>query len=86
VGYPSDTADLIERDGVWWPHVVVSVGAPAVEQTDVVVGIDLGINRPAVSSSGRFLGQRRWKAIEGRYFRLTRALQKKGSRAIACWR
>jgi len=81
VGYPSDTADLIEKDGEWWLHVVVTVPAPQVEQTDVVVGVDLGINRPAVTSNNQFLGQRRWKAVEGRYFRLTRALQKKGSRS-----
>jgi putative transposase len=76
LGYPVDTADLVERNGAWWLHVVVTVAVPDVAPTDQVVGVDLGINRPAVTSSGRFLGQRRWKAVEGRYFRLTRALQK----------
>jgi putative transposase len=80
-GYPVDTADLIERDGRWWLHVVVTVPAPEIEPTDQVVGVDLGINRPAVASNNRFLGQRRWKAVEGRYFRLTRALQKQGTKA-----
>src|SRR6266498_1823012 len=80
-GYPVDTADLVEHTGVWWLHVVVTVPAPAVEPTDQVVGIDLGINRPAVTSTHRFLGQRRWKAVEGRYFRLTRALQKNGTKS-----
>src|SRR5205085_11851319 len=65
----------------WWLHVVVTVPAPEVQPTDQVIGVDLGINRPAVTSSGRFLGQRRWKAIEGRYFRQIRALQKKGSKS-----
>jgi hypothetical protein len=48
-----------------------------------VISVDTkkGINRPAVTSNNQFLGQRRWKAVEGRYFRLTRALQKKGSRS-----
>jgi len=80
-GYPVDTADLIERDGAWWLHVVVTVPAPKVEPTDAVVGVDLGIHRPAVTSNNRFLGQRRWKAVEGRYFRLTRALQQKGTKS-----
>jgi IS605 OrfB family transposase len=80
-GYPSDTADLIGRDGEWWLHVVVTVPAPQVALTDQVVGVDLGINRPAVTSNNAFLGKRRWKAIEGRYFRLTRALQKKGTKS-----
>jgi putative transposase len=61
--------------------VVVTVPAPAVEPTDQVVGVDLGLNRPAVTSNNRFLGQRRWKAIEGRYFKRMRALQKKGTKS-----
>src|SRR6266508_3427211 len=44
---PVDTADLVERDGCWWLHVVVTVGAPQVEPTDAIVGVDLGISRPA---------------------------------------
>lgn len=80
-GYPVDTADLIERDGVWWLHVVVTVPAPAVEPTDEVLGVDLGIAQPAVTSNNRFLGNRRWKAIEGRLFKLKRSLQKKGTRS-----
>jgi IS605 OrfB family transposase len=37
--------------------------------------------RPAVTSHNRFLGQRRWKAIEGRLFHLKRNLQKKGTKS-----
>jgi len=81
VGYPVDTADLIERDRSWWLHVVVTVPPPEVESSDQVVGVDLGVNRPAVTSNNQFLGQRRWKAIEGRYFKLTRALQKKRTKS-----
>jgi IS605 OrfB family transposase len=80
-GYPVDTADLINRDGVWWLHVVVTVPAPAVEPTDEVVGVDLGIAQPAVTSTNRFLGKPAWKAIEGRRFYLKRQLQRKGSRS-----
>ncbi len=80
-GYPTDTADLVNRHGVWWLHVVVTVPAPAVEPIDQVIGVDLGIVRPAVTSHNRFLGQRRWKAIEGRVFHLRRALQQKGTRS-----
>jgi putative transposase len=80
-GYPTDTADLLERDGQWWLHVVVSVPVPNIPLSDEVVGVDLGLNRPAVTSNNCFLGQRRWKVIEGRYFKLTRALQKKGTKS-----
>ena len=80
-GNPTDTADLIFRDGRWWLHVVVTVPAPQVEPADQVIGVDLGINRPAVTSNNCFLGWRRWKAVEGRYFKLVRALQKKGTKS-----
>jgi putative transposase len=80
-GYPVDTADLLFRGGVWWLHVVVTVGAPEIEKTDQVVGVDLGIVRPAVTSNNHFLGKRAWKAVEGRLFHLKRALQKKGTKS-----
>jgi putative transposase len=80
-GYPADTADLIFRNGRWWLHVVVTVPAPDITPTDQVVGVDLGIAQPAVTSNNRFLGKRRWKAIEGRLFHLKRALQKKGTKS-----
>jgi putative transposase len=80
-GKPPDTADLIERDGRWWLHVVVTVPAPIVSWSDQVVGVDLGISRPAVTSTNRFLGKKAWKAIEGRLFHLKRALQKKATRS-----
>jgi len=80
-GFPTDTADLIERNGIWWLHVVVSVPVRDIAPTDDVVGVDLGLVRPAVTSHNRFLGKRAWKAIEGRLFKLKRALQKKGTKS-----
>ncbi len=80
-GYPVDTADLLFRHGRWWLHVVVTVPAPEIAPTDQIVGIDLGITRPAVTSNNRFLGKRAWKAIEGKLFHLKRALQKQGTKS-----
>jgi IS605 OrfB family transposase len=80
-GYPVDTADLINQDGVWWLHVVVTVPAPAVEPTEEVVGVDLGLAQPAVTSNNQFLGKRVWKDIEGRLFSLKRHLQRRGTRS-----
>ncbi|HEX6292142.1 MAG TPA: transposase [Herpetosiphonaceae bacterium] len=79
IGCAPDSADLILRDGDWWLHIVVTVPAPEVRLTETVMGVDLGLAHPAVTSTRQFLGKRRWKAIEGRYFHLRRALQKKGS-------
>jgi hypothetical protein len=80
--YATDTADLIWRDGRCWLHIVVSVPTPKIEPTDQVVGVDLGLSRPVVTSNGRFLGKRAWKAIEGRVFKLKRALQKCGTKSV----
>ena len=76
-----DSADLIKRKGRFWLHAVVSL--PDVEYVDnqQVVGIDLGLRRPAVLSNNTFLGQRRWRGVDNRYFRLKRALQAKGTRS-----
>src|SRR4051794_17041665 len=47
VGCQTDSADLMLRDGGWWLHVVVTVPSPAVQPTDTVIGVDLGLAQPA---------------------------------------
>lgn len=80
-GCEEDTADLICRDGVWWLHVVVTVPAPEIEPTDDVIGVDLGLAQPAVTSNGHFLGKKAWRAIEARRFKQRRALQARGTKS-----
>jgi len=81
-GLPVDTADLIQRqDGTWWLHVVVTLAPPVIAQTEEVIGIDLGLAHPAVTSTNQFLGKKAWKATEGRYFRLKRRLQRCGTKS-----
>jgi len=75
------TADLLCRNGKWWLHVVVSVPEPVVPHNETVIGIDLGLNRPAVTSHKQFLGSKRWKEIDRRSFRLKRKLQVKGTKS-----
>ena len=77
VGY--DSADLIYRKGRFWLHVVVTLPEAEFTPNGDVVGVDFGITRPAVASNNKFFGNRSWKAVERRYFRLKRALQSKGS-------
>ncbi|MCA0354514.1 MAG: transposase [Chloroflexi bacterium] len=81
VGYSVDTADLLERDGRWFLHVVVTVPAPTIAPSETVVGVDLGLSHPAVTSTRHFLGKKRWKAREGRLFKLKRALQKRNTKS-----
>lgn len=75
------SADLCFRHGRYFLHIVVSIPAPAVSPTEEVIGIDLGLNRPAVTSKRQFLGERQWKEQERRLFRLRRTLQKKRSKS-----
>jgi len=75
------TADLCYRKGTWWLHVVVNVPEPVVEKSEKVIGVDLGLNRPAVTSTRQFLGNRHWKEIDRRSFRLRRKLQSNGSKS-----
>jgi putative transposase len=80
VGGSPDSADLICRSGAWWLHAVVTVPTPEIEPTNDVVGVDLGLAQPAVTSNGRFLGTKAWRAIESRRFKQRRALQAKGTK------
>jgi putative transposase len=81
LGYPTATADLIYRKGKLWLNLVIDIPTPEIEQSAEVVGVDLGINRPAVMSNNKFLGERHWKEPEQRTFRLKRKLQRKGTKA-----
>jgi putative transposase len=81
VGYRVCSADLCFRKGGYTLHIVVSIPQPAITPSQEVIGIDLGLNRPAVTSNRQFLGEKQWKEQERRTFRLRRKLQAKGSRS-----
>lgn len=82
VNIPIRSSDLcVDRKGRLWLHVVVQAPEPEVQLSGEVVGVDLGVACPAVTSQARFLGQRRWREVEARSFRLRRALQAKGTRS-----
>ena len=75
------SADLCYRKRRYSLHVVMSIPEPIVEKNHEAIGVDLGLNRPAVTSNRHFLGDRRWKEHERRLFRLRRKLQKHGSKS-----
>lgn len=81
IGSKVCSADLCYRKGIWRLHVTVSVPEPAIAPSQEVIGVDLGLNRPAVTSNKHFLGERRWKERERRIFRLRRKLQAKGTKS-----
>ncbi|MFL5701268.1 MAG: RNA-guided endonuclease InsQ/TnpB family protein [Ktedonobacteraceae bacterium] len=75
------SADLIYRKGTFWLHVVVSCALPTAEPTGKAIGVDLGINRLAVTSHPHFCGGKHLKETNNRSFRLRRALQGKGTKS-----
>jgi IS605 OrfB family transposase len=79
--WQQDSAELIYRKGTYWLHMVVSCETPLAVSTGKAIGVDLGINRLAVTSHPRFFGGKRIKETNNRYFRLRRALQGKGTKS-----
>ncbi len=75
------SADLCFHHGRYFLHIVVTIPAPVVEPSNEVIGIDLGLNRPAVTSNRHFLGDKRWKEQERRMLRIRRKLQAKGTKS-----
>ena len=76
-----DSADLILRKARFWLHIVITLPDVAFQANGQIIGVDLGIVRPAVTSNNRFFGKRRWRELESRYFRLKRRLQAKGTKS-----
>lgn len=81
VGWKVCSSDLIFKKGIAFLHVVIEAPCKEFQPTDQVLGVDLGVNRPAVTSDAIFFGKRQWKEIEHRYFTLKRALQAKGTKS-----
>lgn len=75
------TADLMYRKGKWHLHIVVHCPDMAFHDNEQILGVDLGVCRPAVTSDNRFHGKRKWREIEKRRFRLRRKLQANGSKS-----
>jgi IS605 OrfB family transposase len=80
-GDKTSTAELVKRGKHWYLHVVIETEVTEAVSTGHVVGVDRGIKRPAVTSDGLFLGDRRWKDIEDRKLALRRRLQAKGTKS-----
>jgi putative transposase len=80
-GYQVCSADLCYRKSKFTLHIVVSLPEPNLPPTQEIIGVDLGLNRPAVLSNRHFLGERRWKEQERRIFRIRRKLQAKGTKS-----
>jgi IS605 OrfB family transposase len=75
------SANLVYKKNILCLHVAIELPSPLSINNNSVVGIDLGINRPAVTSTKQFIGKKRWKAVDKKYFNLKRKLQSKGTKS-----
>lgn len=80
-GYPVATAELIEKKGRFFLHVVVNLPDVPVIDNGHALGVDLGVTHPAVTSNGKFLGKKHWREVVKRRLRLKRKLQANGSKS-----
>lgn len=72
------SADLVIRGKNVFLHVVFQKDIGSPEGTGEVIGIDRGINNPAVLSTGDFYGGKYAQVVKKRYQRLRKELQSKG--------
>ena len=72
------SADLVVRDNKAFLHVVFEKDIASPTCTGRIIGVDRGINNPAVLSTGHFYGGKRVQVVKRRYQRLRSILQSKG--------
>jgi transposase len=58
-----NSADLIYHKGQFRLHLVVTLPDVQFCPSGDVVGVDMGLSRPAVCSNNRFFGLKRWREI-----------------------
>jgi len=77
-----DSADLIQHEnGGFWLHITITIPDHAPIESDVMVGVDVGISRIAVTSQNQFFDGKHTKEHARKLFRLRRALQSKDTRS-----
>lgn len=70
-----------DKHGKYFLSVTVESEDPDFVFNSNVVGIDLGIKKPAVTSLNKFLGRGYWNTVGKRYFEVRRSLQAKGTKS-----
>ncbi|HZY98653.1 MAG TPA: transposase [Candidatus Baltobacteraceae bacterium] len=74
-------AELVERRGRWYLHVVLSLPEPKNVGGSGVLGVDLGENVAAATSGGTLFGGGRLRETRDRFLALRKRLQGNGSQS-----
>ncbi|MGC8483688.1 MAG: transposase, partial [Thermodesulfobium sp.] len=79
IGWKRTSADLMLRKNKVFLYIVFEKEIDDFEPNNIVVGIDRGINKLAVTSNNQFFSGKHVKAISHRYFEIRRKLQSCGT-------
>lgn len=70
-----------DKNGKYFLTAFIECAEEIFDFNNQVVGIDLGIKNPAVTSQNKFLGKRIWNKVGQRYFETRKSLQAKGTKS-----
>jgi len=74
-------AELIIKNGSWYFNLVIDIPNPETVQSDVVMGVDLGENNIAATSTGKLFGGGKLRYDRDRFLAMRRRLQRNGSQS-----
>lgn len=75
------SAELVYRKGNFYLHISITVPAPEIPEPKGSLGVDLGVNRVAVTSEGDFHTAKNVRHKKACYKRTRRSLQANGSKS-----
>ncbi len=75
------SAELVYRDGNFYLHISITIPAPEVKQPQGSLGVDLGFNRVAVTSDGKFHTSKNIRHKKSCFKRTRRSLQANGGKS-----
>ncbi len=75
------SAELVYRKGNFYLHISITIPAPEVKQPEGSMGVDLGVNRVAVTSGGKFHTGKKIRHKKFCYKRTRQSLQANGGKS-----
>ena len=79
-GLPKE-AELIFKNGTWYFNLVVELTIPERSPSNKVMGVDLGENNIAATSTGKLIGGGKLRYDRDRFLAIRRRLQRNGSQS-----
>lgn len=80
LGVPKE-AELICKKGVWYFNLVIEISDPVKVENGIIMGVDVGENNLAATSTGKILGGEKLRDKRDRFLSLRRRLQSNGTQS-----